>query len=168
MSIVNSPPGKGYTLLIRWGSNLKSFALLVIRVGFGFMLYQTGLGKLQNVDRAAANFQSWGVPFPHLSVYVASSTELVGGVLLILGLATRLISIPLIFNFCVAYLTASRDEVKGLVSDPSHFYSHFSDVANDAAFPFLAVSLLLLAVGPGRVSVDALLKRILVGKNAPP
>jgi putative oxidoreductase len=56
-------------------------------------------------------FQQWGVPFPHLNVYVSGYTEMFGGVLLMLGLASRLIAIPVFFNFCVAYVTASRATV---------------------------------------------------------
>jgi hypothetical protein len=49
------------------------------------------------------------------------------GLLLLAGFASRLITIPLIINFCVAYLTASREVLLGIFSDPDAFVS-------DAAF----------------------------------
>jgi putative oxidoreductase len=79
-----------------------------------------------------------------------------------LGLGSRLISIPLIVNFVVAYLTASRDKVQMFFhQDPSNFI-------DDAAFPFLLTAILILAFGPGRISLDALIKKRLRGVGPAP
>ena len=56
-------------------------------------------------------FTSWGVPMPKVSVYVSGYTEMIGGLLLMVGLATRLVSLTLVFNFIVAFLTASKEKV---------------------------------------------------------
>ncbi len=92
-------------------------------------------------------------------MYISGTTELVGGILLMLGLFSRLISIPLLFNFCVAYLTASHVALKELV--------HFSpdDFVSDAAFPFLITSLIILAFGPGKISLDYLLEKTCCKKS---
>ena len=74
-----------------------------------------------------------------------------GGILLILGLASRLISVPLLINMIVAYITAEREAFTAFFSDSNKFF------AADA-FPFMLVSLLILIFGPGLFSLDALIK----------
>ncbi len=130
---------------------LQSPVLLLFRLAWGFQLYESGIGHLTHVQKTAQFFTSLHIPFPVANVYLSGATELTGGVLLMLGLFSRLISLPLIFNFCVAYLTASTGALKELL--------HFSpdDFINDTAFPFLMTSLLILAFGPGRISVDFLI-----------
>lgn len=49
-----------------------------------------------------ASITKMGLPYPVLSAWLAACTEFVGGVLLILGLAVRLIAIPMAFNMYVA------------------------------------------------------------------
>jgi putative oxidoreductase len=141
-------------LLAKVGSCLQSPVLLFVRLAWGFQLYESGWGHLTHFADTLKNFQGWNVPFPAASVYVAGTTEFVGGILLMLGLFSRFISIPLFFNFCVAYLTASPGELKALL----HFKNP-DDFINDAAFPFLVTSLLILAFGPGKISLDYLLEK---------
>jgi putative oxidoreductase len=100
------------------------------------------------------------VPFPRVNVYISGYTELIGGWLWMLGFGTRVISIPLFFNFCVAYLTASRDEVINVFHNPGDF-------ANDNSFPFWAASLVFLAFGPGWISIDGVI-RYLIGRSRSP
>ena len=146
-----------YGMLIRSGSYLTPGVLLIFRLAWGWELFESGQAHLNNVPTMVERFQQWGVPFPHLNVYVSGYTEMFGGVLLMLGLASRLIAIPLFFNFCVAYVTASHATVVNFFhQDPSNF-------VDDAAFPFLITSLLILAVGPGLISADALIKRLTCG-----
>jgi putative oxidoreductase len=151
-----------YELLIRAGSNLQSFILLIFRLAFGWELVESGWRHLHDVQAMAARFESWGIPHPHANVYISGTTEMVGGALLMLGLASRLICVPLIVNFIVAYLTASRGTVQGFFhNDPANFI-------DDAAFPFLITAILVLAFGPGKISVDAWLKRRLGRGTAAP
>ena len=141
------------TLLTKIGTCLQCPVLLLIRLAWGFQLAESGWGHLHNVDKTADFFQSLHIPFPVANVYLSGTTELVGGILLMLGLFSRFISIPLLFNFCVAYLTASRPAIKELL----HFRP--DDFINDTAFPFLVTSLLILAFGPGKISLDYLLEK---------
>src|SRR5271155_879993 len=146
-----------YQLLIRIGQYLKPAVLLIFRLAWGWELFESGRAHLANVPAMVERFQSWGVPFPHLNVYISAYTEMFGGLLLMVGLASRLISIPLFFNFCVAYLTASHDTVVNFFhQDPSNFI-------DDTAFPFLITSMLFLAAGPGIISADALIKHLTCG-----
>lgn len=83
---------------------------LLLRLYLAPVLMQAGWTKFKSFDDTAAWFGNpdWGLglPFPELLTFLAASTELVGGALLLLGLFTRLISIPLMFTMLVAAFTA--------------------------------------------------------------
>jgi putative oxidoreductase len=148
----------GYELLIAGASTLKSPFLLAVRLYWGWQMFVAGSSHLSDVPAMVERFQEWGVPFPTLNVYLSGLTEIVCGLLLLVGFASRLITIPLIVNFCVAYLTASREVVLNVFNDPDAFVS-------DAAFLFLLASLLVFIFGPGAVSADAILKRLFVARR---
>ena len=135
---------------------LQSAVLLILRITWGWQLLESGYGHLTHVQKTVDAFRSWGVPSPQTSVYISGTTELVGGILLVIGLAARLISVPLVFNFLVAYATASRDTFKQIVVSPRDGYDAF---INDSAFPMLMLALIVLAFGPGWISIDHLLLR---------
>jgi putative oxidoreductase len=150
-----------YERLIRFGAYLAPFVLLIIRLAWGWELFESGRSHLADVAEMTQRFAGWGIPFPHANVYLSASTEMIGGVLIMFGFASRLISIPLFFNFCVAYLTASHDKVVNFFhQDPSNFI-------DDSAFPFLIMTLVILAFGPGAISVDGLLKHTFFRTNHP-
>lgn len=139
---------------------LQSAVLLMLRVTWGWQLLESGYGHLTHVQKTVEAFRGWGVPLPEVNVYISGSTELIGGSLLVIGLAARLISVPLIFNFLVAYLTASRGTLKQLFVGPGRLDGYDAFI-NDSAFPMLILALIMLAFGPGRASVDHLLGRII-------
>jgi putative oxidoreductase len=136
---------------------LQSLFLLAIRLYWGWQFFLTGKGKLSDLDKPTQFFQSLGIPFPHLQAILAGTTECCGGLLLLIGLASRLVSIPLAIVMVVAYLTADIEVVKNLFHDPDKFLT-----ADEFLF-FYAV-LLVLLFGPGKFSIDWLIKR----KAAPP
>jgi uncharacterized membrane protein YphA (DoxX/SURF4 family) len=65
-----------------------------------------GMNKLGHVGDVAIWFGSLGIPAPLFMAWMAGLTELLGGVLLIVGLGVRWISIPLMFTMLVAAGTA--------------------------------------------------------------
>ena len=136
---------------------VQSLLLLVIRLYWGWEFFLTGKGKLMDLQKPTEFFQSLGIPLPHLQAMLAGATECFGGLLLLAGLCSRLISIPLTILLTVAYLTADLDAVKMIFSDPDKFLTA-------AEFPFLFVVLVVFAFGPGKFSIDWLIKR----KVAPP
>ena len=105
-------------------------------------MFVAGSAHLADVPAMVERFQEWGVPLPTFNVYLSGLTEIVCGLLLLVGFASRLISIPLIVNFCVAYLTASREVLLNVFSDPDAFVS-------DAAFLFLLASLIVFILWAG-------------------
>lgn len=127
---------------------LRDPLLLLLRLFIGWQFYVTGVGKLQNIDRVVEFFGSLGIPAPLVNAWFVSILETVGGLLLLVGLASRLIAIPLTLNMIVAYLTADRESLAS------------ADAFSSAApFPFLLISAIVLAFGPGLFSADALLRR---------
>jgi putative oxidoreductase len=143
----------------RWfvppASVLQSLLLLVIRLYWGWEFFLTGKGKLMNLEKPTEYFQSLGIPLPHAQAMLAGTTECVGGLLLLAGFCSRLISIPLTILLGVAYLTADLDKVKMIFSDPDKFLT-----ADE--FLFLFVVVLVFAFGPGKFSIDWLIKRRVV------
>src|SRR5271167_4064532 len=102
---------------------LQSLVLIAIRLYWGWQFFQTGKGKLMDLDKPTQFFQSLGIPFPHAQAILCGTTECIGGLLLLVGLVSRLISIPLTILLTVAYLTADIDRVKMVFSDPDKFVS---------------------------------------------
>jgi putative oxidoreductase len=141
---------QSYRLLTKLAEQLQSPLLLAIRLYWGWQFFLTGRGKLMHVDKVTEFFQSLHIPFPAFNVYLAGGTECCGGLLLLLGLGSRLISLPLIFVTIIAYLTAEIDTVKHIFSDPDKFVS--AD-----PFLFMLAAILVLAFGPGVFSLDWLI-----------
>ncbi len=111
----------------------------------------TGQGHLAHIGKVSDFFVSLGIPLPTLNAYLSSSVECFGSLLLIIGLASRLTAIPVVVTMAVAYLTADLEAVTSIFSDPDKF------VKADP-FPYFICALVVLVFGPGRFSIDALIK----------
>ena len=85
--------------------HLNDIILLTIRFVLAYGFYVTASMKWQNISGVAEWFGELGIPFPVINAYLAASTEVLGVILLTLGLATRIISIPLIITMIVAIVT---------------------------------------------------------------
>lgn len=131
-------------------SRFGSLAPLVIRVVVGIIMAAHGFQKLMG---GPANFGGFlgqlGVPAPTLMAYVVTFVELVGGVLLILGLLSRWAGLFLTINLAVAVLLV-KSQV-GLIAPPEAGAGAELDLALIAGF----VAILLL--GPGKLSLDYVL-----------
>ena len=139
-----------YSLIERAANSLQSPLLLLIRLYWGWQFFQTGWGKLGNLPKVVGFFTNLGIPFPVANAYFVTGLECVGGALLFIGLGSRLIALPLAFDMLIAYVTADREALMSVFSDPGKFY-------NADPFTFLFASLLILVFGPGKFSVDALI-----------
>ena len=100
-----SLPFAAYRTLNTTGVSIQSAVLLLLRLSWGFQVAESGFGHLTHVQKTVDFFVQLGIPMPLLNVYISGYTELVGGALLMLGLGTRLISVPMIFNFIVAIVS---------------------------------------------------------------
>ncbi len=77
-----------------------------LRIYLAPVFILAGLNKLGNAENVASYFEFLGIPAAGLLVYVAGLSELVGGILLIPGIAVRLLTIPLMATMIVAAGTA--------------------------------------------------------------
>jgi putative oxidoreductase len=77
-----------------------------LRIYLAPIFILAGMNKLGNAENVAVYFGSLGIPAPGITVYLAGISELVGGILLIPGIAVRLVTIPLMFTMIVAGATA--------------------------------------------------------------
>jgi putative oxidoreductase len=141
-----------YSLFAGCANSLQSLFLLFVRLYWGWQFCQTGWGKLHNLPHVIEYFTSLGIPAPALNAYFVSGLEFVGGILLILGLGSRLIALPLTIDMIVAYILGDRAALLSFFSKPEDFYAA-------APFTFLMASLIVLIFGSGRFSLDYLIER---------
>jgi len=146
--------------LINLLNYLQSPFLLFVRVYWGWQFWQSGWGKLQDISKPIGFFTDLGIPFPVFNAWFVALLEAGGGILLILGLASRLISIPLVIDMVVAYVTADREALKSIFTEPDKFYAA-------APYTFLFASLLILIFGPGAFSLDYLIARFVEKRHGP-
>lgn len=142
-----------YQSLIKKVDMLKDLPPLFFRLILAYGFYGPAMQKIANIDGIAQWFASMGMPFPTLNAYMATTTEVSGFVLLFLGLATRIISIPLIIVMIVAITTV-------------HLGNGFEAGNNGFEIPLYYILMLisLIITGPGRISLDALLKGKMLNK----
>src|SRR5713226_3998628 len=116
-----SPVRSIYQLFSSLASKLQSPFLLAVRLYWGWQLAQSGWGKLHSLDRVTDFFSTLNIPFPHANAVLVSNLEFFGGILLILGLASRLTGLVLAGNMLVAYITADREALASFFTDPGKF-----------------------------------------------
>ncbi len=141
-----------HSLFVSVAEKLQSPFLLAARLFWGWQFFNTGKGKLGDLEKVAGYFTTLGLPFPKLNAAMAGTTECVGGLLLLVGLGSRLVSVPLMFTMIVAYLTAEREALNGIFQDPDAFTSA-------APFLFFLAALIVFVFGPGVFSLDWLIAR---------
>ena len=129
------------------GGLLQPVLLLAIRLYWGWNIFETGKGKLTHLDKITGYFQSLNIPMPHLNAIVAGSVETAGGLLLVVGLFSRIATLPLMFTLVIAYVTAESDALHAIFSDPDKF-------TGATPFLFLFAMLVIFAFGPGCISLD--------------
>ncbi len=145
---------RAYDRLMPLFTHVQSLFLLFIRIYWGGQLAQNGWGKLHHLDKVTEYFQSINVPMPGPTAHFVGGLELVGGILLLLGLGSRLISAILTVNLINAYWFGDHEALLSFFSDPGKFY------AADP-FTFLFVSVIVLLFGPGYLSLDALIRKLM-------
>jgi putative oxidoreductase len=139
-------------------SRLQSPFLLTIRLYWGWQFFQTGWGKLQNIPHVTEFFQSLHIPVPEANAWVVAIMECFGGLLLMAGLGSRLVAFALAFDMIIAYITADSEALKSIFSDSDKF-------VQAAPFPFLLMTLTVLAFGAGVFSLDWLISKKCFGKT---
>ena len=134
-------------ILNKAAESLQSPFLLLVRLYWGWQFIVTGWGKVNNLEKVINFFTTLGIPLPAINAPFVAGLELVGGILLVLGLASRPIGLMLSVNMLVAYITADWEAFSSVVADPDRFIAA-------APFPFLWASLMSLIFGGGKLSLD--------------
>ena len=145
------------SLLDTAASYVRDPLLFLIRICWGWQFFLSGKGKLADLDKVTDFFTELHLPLPRVNAMMAGSVECFGGLLLLVGLFSRVISVPLMFTMIVAYLTADQEALQSIFSDTDKFTSA-------APFLFLLASAIIFAFGPGKFSVDAFLPKAAKGK----
>jgi putative oxidoreductase len=131
--------------------NLQSPFLLFVRLYWGWQLALSGWGKLHNLSNVTDFFTSLNLPFPAQTASAISCVEFFGGILFALGLLSRTTALVLTINMFMAYLTADREALLSIFSDPDKFYAA-------APYTFLVACVIVLLFGPGKIALDTLMR----------
>ncbi|MEP0203394.1 MAG: DoxX family protein [Halioglobus sp.] len=171
--------------------HLDGLAPLALRLYLVPVFWMAGTQKISGIDNTIEWFGNpdWGLglPFPTLLAYMAAYTEAIGALLLLIGLATRWISIPLIVTMLVAAFAVHWDNGWYAIADSSSQdvavrlgaakdilrehgnYSWLTEAGNfvilnngiEFAITYMLMLFSLLFTGGGRyVSVDYYLSRL--------
>jgi putative oxidoreductase len=123
-------------------------APLLARATVGYAFVESGWGKINNLATVTEYFTELGIPAPALQAPFVSLVELIGGALVLVGLATRLAAVPLIGTMVVALITAKASDI-----------SSFSDLIGTIEFCYAALLAWLAAAGAGKISLDHVIAR---------
>ena len=125
------------------------------RLAVGLLFGSTGWGKVNAIADVTAFFESLHIPAPGFNAVLVGYSELFCGLALVIGLGSRLATIPLLVSMSVALVTAKAAEIHGLI-----------DLVGQDELTYLSVLTVLAVLGPGRASLDAWLARLL--DSSPP
>jgi putative oxidoreductase len=139
-----------YAQFLKIVTALQSPVLLLVRLDWGYQFWESGWAHWNNMPDFVKMFEGLGIPLPSLNAHFIAILEAGGGILLVLGLGTRVIALLLAGDMFVAFITAEREALKSIFSDSDKFF-------NASPHTFLFVALILLAFGPGKISLDHLI-----------
>ena len=158
-----APTGAGNLLVTIFYDCSRTFAgylawaaPLAARIVVGWVFLWAGWQKLQVLPQMVENFRDWGIPAPEVMAPFVSGMEFAGGLLLLAGLLTRVVSVPMMIIMLVAIASAKWPDVDSLQT-----LLGFEEVSYFVLFAWLGIA------GPGPISLDRLVLRV-VRKSVPP
>lgn len=141
-------------------------ANLFLRLSVGFMFFSGAVGKLDDLDKFTAMINGLGIPGAPVAAPGVAIIELIGGAALMLGLATRAVSLVLALDMVGALMT---DIGPSLAEKYSSLWSLLSNLFYSSEWLLTGLLLFLVCVGAGCASLDAQIARRLAssGRAAP-
>jgi putative oxidoreductase len=135
-------------------------ALVLLRIAIAFVFVTEGIQKFLYPDvLGVGRFTRIGIPYPEFSAPLVGGVEILGGALVLIGLYTRLASFALVVDMVVAIAATKVPILLG-----EGFWGFAGPTGKTGFWPaahegrldlmMLASSLMLLAIGPGKVSFD--------------
>jgi putative oxidoreductase len=135
-----------------FGTTARS-ATILIRIMVGWVFLSEGIQKfLFPAALGVGRFAKIGIPAPQFFGPFVGVVEIVCGVLLIVGLLTRLASVPLLIDILVAIATTKIPMLA-----KAGFWATMHEARTD--FCMLLGLIFLLIAGPGSFSLDERLSR---------
>lgn len=143
-----------YGFFIKLGSNLQSVFLLYMRLMWGHQLFIHGIQKFSHTETVIQFFGNLNLYHPGAAAYIVAFFETVCGFCLFFGFMSRIAAFPIIFIMISALSLAHSEAILEwrFLLDPLK-------LVQQEPYPFLITALMVFIFGPGRVSVDAWLKR---------
>lgn len=139
---------------VRKGLNkAQDLPLLFLRLILAYGFWEPAKTKWADINAIAEWFEGMGMFAPKLNAYLAASAEMAGVFLLALGLGTRIICFPLIITMLVAIKMV-------------HWENGFAAGDNGYEIPlyFMLMLITLMCFGPGKLSIDYLIRKKLEKK----
>jgi uncharacterized membrane protein YphA (DoxX/SURF4 family) len=137
-------------------------ATILIRVMAGTVFFWEGVMKFVFANQGVGRFTKLGFPAPHFTATADGWFEIIGGILLITGLLTRVIAVPFIIEMLVAMASTKIPMYLGTSPLPPPpvppqvgFWAVLHEIRSEYAQ--LASCAFLLFAGPGRWSLDTIL-----------
>jgi len=135
-------------------------ATILLRLMAGGVFLWEGILKFVYVNQGVGRFTKLGFPFPDFTASFVGGLEIVGGLLILLGLGTRFVAVPFLIEMVVAMLSTKIGLYLGtspLPLPPSPPVTGFWAVLHEVRSEYaqLLTSAYLLWAGPGPWSVDA-------------
>src|SRR5580693_4507525 len=138
--------------------------ILIIRLMAGTVFFWEGILKFVYVNQGAGRFTKLGFPFPETAAHVIATGEILGGLLLIFGLFTRITAFYFIVQMIVAVLSTKIDLYFGRSPLPmppappkTGIWAVLHEIRSDYAQ--ILTCLFLLLEGSGIRSVDFVISR---------
>ena len=138
---------------IRVAAALSFLAPLLTRITLGHAFFLTGRGKIANIEDFVGFMATRGIPFPEANAAFVARLEYYGGMLLVIGLLTRLVALALSGTMVVALLGEREQFLE------SWRWSGELGPTDTPSFVFLLLLAWLILFGPGAASLDALVSR---------
>lgn len=135
-------------LICKLGCRLSFLPPLIARLTIGQVFIPAGWGKLHNLEKATAFFDSLHIPMASIQAPFVASVEFLGGICVLIGLGTRWVSVPLSIIMLVAMYTAKHAEI-----------TSFDSLTDMTDYLYFVILLLLMRTGAGSVSIDRFLNK---------
>jgi putative oxidoreductase len=128
---------------------VPSPVIILIRIAVGLIFFSQGLLKFLDPAMGVNRFTRIGFPHPAFTAHFVGTFEIICGLLVLLGVITRLSAIPLLIVISTAIATTKIPE---LFRPNQGFWYMVSDARTD--FSMLCCLLFLILAGPGSWSID--------------